>query len=626
MPGWFRTLKGKPRPVEILGFDVEGCGGPGGFVCGSIVGEVVNAFYTDRESMFKDLLYYARNGAWVFAHNLQYDLPILEGDKFPTGDLLFTRDRLLWADFHFWERRVRLFDSTNLFPRHSVAALGELVCYPKEDLSPYLLQQLSAGKRWEEFHPVDQEQIRKYNLRDAQIVYMAVSWLQEVVLSLGGQLQATIAGVAMDLFRRVFHKWPWVALGPKTNNFARPGFYGGRVENFAAGKVPNVNMYDITSLYPFAQHETRFPHPNHTRIDPDPGVNGEFWKGEGMIRATVQVPEQFIPVLPLRYDKRLFFPFGELTGMWCINELRRALEVGVKLKSVEVALWSPVVFNPFTEFIETLFARRFYYLSQGSTMANIVKLILNSLFGRWGLNPDGGLYKLVDMEHAEDLSKFQGFITQDINGRLFGYGPIQSRRFPDYVNVLFAGQISAQARIILLNELLQQNEDSIYCDTDSIITRGDIKTGNGLGEWREEMHSGEVDLIGPKEYAIHYRANEDKYIVKGVPESVARDYFLTGVARFYKALNIREAIQQGKAPAVWVETFKGRRDAFPKRYPLAKWQLEGRDYTPTRPYAVWELPLVTLGAYYPGEFDSVYPDSILLPEQPQVQGSMPLLL
>ncbi len=596
---WFKPLHGKAKEHKILAFDIEGVGGPGGFVCGAIVGDVVCSFFTDPREMLQALLELGAEGYWIFSHNLQYDLPVLEGDTFPKASMLFTSTTLLWADYDHWGKRVRLFDSRNLFPRHSARAIGAMVGAPKLELPEGVMQRLSRGTPWGHFNERDREMIRRYVQRDAEIVYLAVSLLQDIALKCGGQLRPTIAGVSMDIYRRQFHKWPWKALGPETNKLARPAYYGGRVENFAYGTIPGVNVYDVTSLYPYVQARARFPYPGRLKFELSPLRVSGWIEWEGVAQLHLRVSERFIPDIPYRFDNRLFFPTGEVSGLWTILEAREALKQGVEIISTDWVLGSPVTFNPFDEFIETLFELRQGYIISGSSAANVVKLILNSLYGRFGLNPDHGLYQLVDIGAVPDWEALGGYETHTINGKDYAYGPMKATRPPDYVNVLFAAQITAAGRVKLLDELRNQGEQAVYCDTDSILTRGTIETGAGLGDWRLELPDVTADLLGPKEYALHNSVVGDQYIVKGVPEEVARAYFHDGAARFSRALGVREALRQGKTPSTWVETYREHSTVLPKRAPVPPWRSGGVSWTPTRPYSQGELASVVAGSWLP---------------------------
>ena len=589
MPYSFKPLKHQSKRRSILAFDVEGVGGDNGFVCGSIVGEYVYGFYTDRERMLNDLIEYARDGVWVFAHNLQYDLPILEGDGFPSGELLFGRYNLLWSKYKRGSRTVRIFDSMNLFPRHSVEVLGEIIGCPKLELDVEILQQLARGRPYQFFSDREQLLIMHYVMRDAEIVYLAVEMLQDLILNLGGELKPTIAGCAMDIFRRTYQKLPWRVVGEKTNAFVRPAFYGGRTENYYYGTVEGVSMYDVTSLYPYAQKITKFPHPAYLRMEIDPRLDDHWLQYEGIAKVKVDVPDCFIPPLPKRVEKKLFFPTGTITAAYTLLELRNALERGVKLLDCDWVIYSRVLFNPFVEFVDALFDYRSQLLSSGSSASNLVKLILNSLYGRWGLLPQGGLYRLINIDHCDDDESLQGYTTHEINGHLYAYGAVEVKEQPSYCNVFFAAQISSQARVLLYDELLKQGEDAVYCDTDSIITKSRIETREGLGGWRQQMSDGTADLLGPKEYALHNHVVGDRWVAKGIPERLAEEFITTGAARFLHAVAIRESIRDHTQPATWVQTIRRRGTVVPKRFPLPQWEVRRPAYWETRPYDSSEL-------------------------------------
>lgn len=622
MPGWFLPLRGKVRTFQILAFDIEGTGDPGGFVCGSIAGEAVNGFYTSREAMHDDLVAYGRDGYMLWSHNLQYDLPILEGDAFPCASMVFTRYNLISAVYPGGRQAAHFYDSTNLFPRHSVEMLGEMVGCSKGRLADHIFAQLSKGRAWDTFSAFDQEQIRHYNQTDASIVFQAVSLFQDLVNGLGGELRATIAGTAMDLYRRAFHKWPWPVVDEKINEICRPGYYGGRVENYAIGTVEHVNMYDVTSLYPAAQREARFPHPGHLERIDDPQNSTSAWQGEGVASCDVWVPDEFVPSLPYRHTGRLFFPIYQMSGIWTLEELRRAQQSGAEVRNVNWILRSAVTFNPFREFVDRLFELRLRYLQNGERQANLVKLLLNSLYGRWGLNPLHGLQQIRKIERGADLSSLQGYQTYAYGEHLVAFGTLPVQRYPDYVNVLFAAQITAAGRIRLFDELERQGEDLVYCDTDSIITRGTIGTSEGLGSWRETMHDGSADMVGLKEYALRNAVMGNKYVAKGVPGDLQEEYLRTGAARFYRALGVREALRSGQRPAVWVEQIKGPNQCFPKRYPLAPWQEPEKSYRPTRPYVAQELGLVVLGQFLPPDEQPHYPGRILRAGSAETQDGL----
>lgn len=585
----FSPLKAEPQRREILAFDIEGRGGPEGFVCGAIVGAFTAGFYTDRAAMWQALKEYGASGAWIFAHNLEYDLPIVAGEELWDGELVFKEQGILWAIYQHWGKKVRLYDSLNLFPRWSVQMLAELAGSEKLEVRPDLMASLSLGVPWRFLHPDDQRKVERYCTRDAEIVYKAVSELQEITLALGGQLRPTISGVSMDIYRRSYQRLPWKVTGPAINRLCRPAFYGGRVENFAMGEVPQVNLYDINSLYPYVQGTAQFPHPAYLQLLAEGDLQSPLQKWEGVAKATVSVPETFVPPLPYRLTHKLFFPTGELRGHWTLAELRAALDRGCELQELDWILGSPVLFNPFSDFVEDLYRQRMGYLVAGDNREDLVKLVLNSLYGRFGLDPDGGLFHMIRIQGDTDLEGLRGYSTTDFAGALVAYGPIPDLQPPAYANVLFAAQVSSGARIKLLEALEGQELAAVYCDTDSIMTTGELATGDKLGSWKLQMQAGTADLLGPKEYVLHNHTLGTQYVVKGVPERLARQYITEGAARFKRAIKIREAMKRRQHPAEWVEVFQTHRYTLPKRIPaLTPWE-QPASWVTTLPWAQPQL-------------------------------------
>jgi hypothetical protein len=592
-PGWFKPLHGKPRIHEICSFDVEGRGGEGGFVCGAISSASGSEFYLDHQAMFESLLDHGARGEWLFAHNLEYDLPIVAGRRLLEGDLLFKNQGMLWATYAVGKRKARFYDSTNLFPRMSVSRLGALVGLPKLSPGQTAVGALATSTAWDDLSPDAQRELGEYCARDAAIVHGAVELLQETLALLGGELRPTIAGCALDLYRRTFHKWPWRSLGEATNGLARGAFYGGRCEAFMLGKVEGVSLYDTNSLYPFVQDHARFPLPGRLRLDVAPQGLGALKGSQGVAQARLTAPEAFLPLLPHRFTHRLFFPVGSMEGVWTLEELREAQDRGVEILDLKWALHSPATFNPFHEFVSELWKRRQGYLAADDGRAGILKLLLNSLYGRFGLNPDDGLWRMLPLQVDPGDGRYRGFVTSEVHGEPVMMGHVPSAGQPAYVNVLIAAQVAAEARLHLFRAMEGQHEDLAYCDTDSILTRGQLPEDDGLGGWRLQMRSGRADLVGPKEYLLHNAVMGEKAVVKGVPEGQAALYLRTGAARYRRAKGIRESIAKGNDPSTWVEVLKERGHAIPKRCPTQLGDDAWGSFCLTVPWDVSQLPLAT---------------------------------
>lgn len=571
MHNYLEPLKGKPRRKKIVAFDTEGDGSPFGFILGSVVSDQERCVFYDRVEMLKYLTSSRFRNHYLVAHNLEYDLSVMTGGDFTWLTVIFAGSRLLWAETtddhgHKW----RFVDSGNIFRSATVEALGQMVSLPKLRLPAGVLASLSKGQLWEKFSSQEQKQIIRYNLRDSEIVFKAISELQEELLSLGGQLRETAASIAMDLFRRKFLDLPFPRLDPELNALARSGYHGARTEPYIFGRTEKANGYDINSLYPAMQAQSSYPHPGQMIFKDHITRHSMPLEYEGLMCAKVYVPEDQLPILPVKTGGRLFFSTGTYVGVWSHTELRYALANGVKLLEPYWSLFSPITFNPFVSFIETLYDLKVACASDNPIRRELYKLLMNSLYGRFGLNPDNGLEVLQPILEQEDFDHHP-----DSRFRMIGHFPyllttIQNENVPAYCNTLIAGQITSAGRVHMHRLLAQKADELIYMDTDGVFTSGDFKTSDELGGIRQTHEDVDLWVVGAKEYALFRGEEVIEARAKGIPASHRYDYLHFGEISFKSPLSIREAYQKGGDPGIWIKRLKSRRIKIPKRCPLGE--------------------------------------------------------
>lgn len=585
----FKPLSKAAKTQSIAAFDCEGVGGGTGFVCGTVVSEAETAFFTSRSDMLRYITSRQLAGHLIFAHNLDYDLALLTGGDLRKWELLYADTRLITATVRDSRKHKWTFaDSRNLFTGFSVDMLGKVIGVPKLELQADIMGQLIHGATWSDLDLWQQKELREYNVRDATVVLLAVMWLQHELLSLGGQLGTTIAGCTMDLFRRSYLKTQWDTPDQATNDLFRGSYYGARTEPYRMGELSDLNGYDFTSLYPSVQATAAFPHPAYMSMQVSPRSLSIIDDYEGMAQCTVEVPESHVPVLPMRYDGKLFFPTGRLTGCWPLVELRHALSRDVKLVSVDWLFYSRVSFNPFAEFIDDLFSRRLSYKNANDTRERIFKLLLNSAYGRFGIRGDGVLQRLVAVPPDCDWSNYAGGTFTMYDGWPYVIQPLSVERQPAYCCVPIAAQIAAAARVRLHTYLSLESDYLAYTDTDSIFTSRELPTGTGLGELKEEFSHACAHIHGAKEYELVQGDGSRVQRVKGIPASLRTDYLAGRRVHFQSPVTIKEALSTHDQPGRWKDRFKVRLDTIPKRQvvgPLAPELL----WSPT---VAWDWPLL----------------------------------
>ncbi|KAL9678789.1 hypothetical protein QQ045_016640 [Rhodiola kirilowii] len=291
----------------------------------------------------------------------------------------------------------------------------------------------------------------------------------------------TVPSQALTIFRTRYYddkKFPIYRPSMNEDYFIRRGYYGGHADAY----IPygeNLYYYDVNSLYPFIMKS--FPMPGGKPV----------WHGKledrdlddlcGFIEAYVECPTNMKrPFLPYRDSKKtLIFPTGYLFN---------------KMDS-----------SPFESFVSDLFEKRQEAKRNGNdAMSYIYKIFLNSLYGRFGINPECNVTVICDYEQytklikeknikdGDKLSEYHYVVTYSTNkelddtewkppklsavqlsaaitacARIYMY-PFTSREDCYYTDtVQLSAAITACARIYMYP--FTSREDCYYTDTDSVV-------------------------------------------------------------------------------------------------------------------------------------------------------------
>lgn len=221
-----------------------------------------------------------------------------------------------------------------------------------------------------------------------------------------------------------------------------------------------------------------------------------------------------IPVLPQRKDK-LYFLDGNLTGWYWHEEIKLALEVSnVRSFKIVHALLSEENTPALKDFIQRLSIIR----EKGLILKDLGKLLINSFYGRLGLDDE---FNLIELNLASDtLDEYGEF------GDLF----LSKRKVKSAAktNVAVAAAITAKARIKLyraFQEVQRAGGRILYCDTDSVFAAFDKNadvTGRMLGNYvnfdttKADTILRDSVFILPKTYGIVLKDNAHIIKIKGV--------------------------------------------------------------------------------------------------------------
>jgi hypothetical protein len=270
-------------------------------------------------------------------------------------------------------------------------------------------------------------------------------------------------------------------------------------------------------MYPYVMLHNRFPDPNSLRIRK--GNDVSYIKNfMGVSNIIIDIPKSTkIPVLPCKSTKgRLIFATGKLEGWWTHAEINRAIvEGGVVLKVIKTYYYTKTC-RPFKEFVNDMYEKRMQYKIAKSPMEVIVKIVLNSLFGKFGQKFNARQNTIpTSAIRKEDIEVIDGKQRMHIKEIIGNFANVEQDTEPNSFCIpIWASYVTAYGRIKLYDLLKYHNP--IYCDTDSIITMDTLPTGNELGELKLEGNIVEGITVRPKMYSYKDSRGEEFSKIKGV--------------------------------------------------------------------------------------------------------------
>lgn len=346
-------------------------------------------------------------------------------------------------------------------------------------------------------------------------------------------LGLTVGGTAWATART------WLDLPAATHDLARytllrQGYYGGRCEVFRP-RARAGERYDIHSSYPAALQRTALPM-GEPIVHAGSRAARYFDAGhEGVIYATVKIPESFAPPLPVRMPDRLLFAHGEAHGAWTALELRHAVENGVKIKRIASALFYAKSERALAPFAERVWAMRDDAASEVCSACKLArrekramehpaceredafaawyKWLANSCTGKLAQRPEHETLRFVPRSWGcEDNAP----VIRTTEHGFYIAEP--SVRIDACAHVEWAAYLTSEARCELHRQLLHAGRAAIYCDTDSVYATRALtrRIGGALGEWGHEGSLTRWRALAPKVYSYEDEDGEAHVRGKGM--------------------------------------------------------------------------------------------------------------
>jgi len=318
-------------------------------------------------------------------------------------------------------------------------------------------------------------------------------------------------------------------------------YTGGAVDMYIP-KPPldlKIHAYDVNALYPFVMLSNKYPigdpiyfegniinHYRQLSIE-----NSLYSKSRpfGFFYCKIIAPKDLKhPILQIHHKTkdgiRTISPLGNFEGMFFSEELYNAEKFGYKFE----VLWGYIFKSDFIfkEYVETMYNLRLQY-PKSDPMNLICKLLLNSLYGRFGMSDNLGDITILEKDKYDllfDNTNIKDII--DIESHVIMRNikesyELETETSHSNINIAVASAVTAYARIYMSQFKNNPNLPNLYyTDTDSTYFDGPLPdsfiSNTELGKMKLEGIYDKALFLAPKLYALENTKDGESIIkIKG---------------------------------------------------------------------------------------------------------------
>ena len=369
----------------------------------------------------------------------------------------------------------------------------------------------------------------------------------------------TLPSVAFAIFRSNFLVENLIPqLSGRIAADIRDGYTGGAVDMYIPkNKVgTKIYCYDVNALYPSQMFNRMMP--VGTPIYFKGNIRAQNAQAFGFFYCKITAPENIKhPILQthVKTDSgiRTISPLGTWSDMLFSAEMDNASKLGYKFE----ILWGYTFekANIFKDYVETLHNIRKNYPTD-DPMNYIAKILLNSLYGRFGMDDN---FINVDLIHKDYFQDFENkFFDNIINIENFDDYKLVQYKFKEIIenqesthniSIAIAAAITAYSRIHMTFFKNNPNINLYYSDTDSAYVDSplpdELVDNKTLGKVKLENICKKAIFLAPKVYCLLTENNKFIYKVKGLKHEVNMTF-----KEFKSLLNKEKFIK--KAQTKWM--------------------------------------------------------------------------
>lgn len=457
---------------------------PQAFACGWTDSKGTSTFWSEKEN---EVITWAakkviKHEGYVYAHN---------GGKFDFPGYLFRG-----AGKAMLYQPVMLIGSRIVKMRIGMAEIRDSYAILPSPLSAYDKGEIDYEKFKRGVRGNHKLEILAYLRRDCDSLRILVCrFIRE-----HGVKVLTAASAAMAAMKR-HAEVATEALTESQDSHLRQWYFGGRVGAFKPGIHHGVfNVYDIKSAYP---HAMTFAHPA--------SASYEFMAGA---ERDIQ-PTDFVICdgdsgghFPIRGKNKLLWP---KKGKFFVSghEYLAARACGEMGKMKVIGIERPEFCADYKKYVMEFYHQKEMAERDGDKAGRLIaKILINSGYGKLAQRPDRWEEHMIvkssdvipetspdhwDLEHETSES----YVDTESG---FCVWSRPSTKPVTFYNVGAAASITGKVRASLIPVIRKYKP--FYCDTDSVIISGEMKTGKELGDWDFETSGDLLVIAGKKLYGL----------------------------------------------------------------------------------------------------------------------------
>lgn len=310
-------------------------------------------------------------------------------------------------------------------------------------------------------------------------------------------------------------------------------YFGGNVDVYKT-YGENIYIYDINSLYPYIMKNCLMPVDNPVYFEGDITIKDK--NAFGFFEVDINTPLHMnIPILPVKKGLHTITPLGNWQGMYFSEELYNSKNYGYTYKILRGYTFNKKII--FEKYVDDLYKIK-SSSSKYSSKYTISKLLLNGLYGRFGMNPYIEKHKIIPHLELKEYIKNYNIrniinLSEDyilISYKNINYENIENENLD--ISISLAAAITSYARIYMYNIIKKlENLGYIiyYMDTDSIAIDKPLYAsivGKEIGLFKLEHIFEKAVFLSPKVYG-GINKDYESVKVKGFKNPISFKLLLT---------------------------------------------------------------------------------------------------